>query len=102
MTANTGFIDFNTSGKLVRAVFGTDCAAGCIVPALTNAWAFNLSPPGGPLEFFYTLPSNARLFEGSVTAALAVPTPEPNTLALLGIGCALVGAARRSRRDALA
>ena len=100
--ANTGFLDFNASGELIRAVFGTDCAAGCIVPASTNAWAFNLSPAGGPLEFFYTVSGNAGLFEGSVTAELAVPAPEPNTLALLGIGCAVVGAARRSRRNALA
>jgi hypothetical protein len=101
-TANTGFIDFDASGNLVRAAFGTDCAGACIVLPSSNAWAFNLSPPGGPLEFFYTLPGNAGLFEGSATAALAVPTPEPNTLALLGIGCALVGVARRSRRNALA
>ncbi len=97
-TANAGFIDFNASGKLVRAVFGTDCAAGCIVLPSTNAWAFDLSPPGGPLEFFYTLPGNAGLFEGSVTAALAVYRGAEHAGAI-GIGCALVGPRRPSRRQ---
>jgi PEP-CTERM motif len=101
-TANTGFLEFGASGELDRAVFGTDCAAGCIVPVSTNAWAFNLSPPGGPFEFLYTLSGNPGLFDGRVTAALAVPAPEPSTLAILGIGCALVCAARRSRGNAQA
>ena len=100
-TANTGFLNFDVSGNLVRAVFGNDCSAGCIVPVATNTWSINLLPPGGPLEFFYAVPGNAGLFTGSVTAALAVPAAEPSTLALLGLGCALVGAARRSRRKLL-
>jgi hypothetical protein len=96
-TANTGFLSFDASGNLIRAVFGNDCLAGCIVPPSTNTWSIILVPPGGPLEFLYAVPGNGGLFTGSVTAAIAVA--EPGTLALSGLGCALVVAARRSRRN---
>ena len=100
-TANTGLLSFDSSGNLVSAIYGTDCAVGggCTVPVSTNAWSINLVPPGGPLSlFFYAVPGNGTAFLGSVTAAIAVA--EPGTLSLLGLGCALVVAVRRPRRNA--
>jgi len=101
-TANTGFLDFDATGNLTRAVFGNDCAAGCIIINGTNTWAINLSPPGGPMEFFYAVPGTEGSFIGSVTAARTVPVPEPTALAFLGLlGCVLVAAAERFRHSHL-
>lgn len=99
--ANTGDLVFDASGNLILALFGTNCGSGCSVDAADNANEFyTFASPGLPNNFVYTvLGRTDAFFEGTTTAALAVPAPEPTTLALLGLGCALVGAVRRSRRN---
>jgi hypothetical protein len=105
-TANTGFLEFYSSGDLAEAMFGNNCTAiGCGVIEDTNDW-FVTAIPGEtttpPFAFVYATPSTS-VFMGTVTTALS-PIPEPSTLALLGVGVAglmLVGARLRSRRTLL-
>ena len=89
-TANTGDLRFDANGHLTQALFGTDCSAGgnCQLVDGQDSW-FGLT--GG--FFTYSVPDGLG-GGGSFTAVLAVPAPEPTTLALLGLGCVLVGAAR--------
>jgi hypothetical protein len=105
-TANTGFLAFDAGGNLVDAIFGTiaNCGAGfCVVdPVGANEIAVEVRP-GHFSTFDYTVPGDTTtVFFGTTTAALAIPAPEPTTIALLGLGCVLVGVARRGRGNSLA
>jgi hypothetical protein len=88
-TANTGDLHFDAAGHLTQALFGTDCSAAgnCQLVDGDNSW-FGIT--GG--FFTYSVPDG--LGGGSLTAVLAVSTPEPTTLALLGLGSVLVGTLR--------
>jgi len=80
-TANTGFLEFDSSGDLIDFGIGTHCTAGtCRTEAGTNSWFAG----EGPMAFQYTTPTSGG--QGNVTFALApiAPTPEPGSLALLG------------------
>ena len=94
-TANTGNLAFDASGNLIDAEFGTNCIAfGCSAFGI-DSWFISGIPP------FISYNTSAGFGGGSANIAPAVAAPEPTTLALLGIGCALVGAARRSHRGAV-
>jgi hypothetical protein len=106
-TANTGFLEFDSSGNLTEAFFGDDCMpGGCQIAGGTNDWSLSAIPGETAPNFTYATPSTS-FFEGnSVTTALS-PIPEPSTLALVGVGVGvaglmmLVGARLRSRRTLL-
>lgn len=93
-TANTGDLRFDVSGNLTQAQFGSNCSSfGCSLIFGSNSWF-------GITGSFFSYSTPTGLGSGSFTIAPAVvATPEPTTLALLGLGCVLVGAARRGRRD---
>jgi hypothetical protein len=88
-TANTGDLHFDANTHLTQALFGTDCSAGgnCQLVGGNDSW-FGIT--GG--FFTYSVPNG--LGGGSFTAVLAISTPEPTTLALLGLGSVLVGIVR--------
>jgi hypothetical protein len=89
-TANTGDLHFDANGHLTQALFGTDCSTtgNCQLVDGNDSW-FGIT--GG--FFTYSVPGGLG-GGGSFTAVLAVSTPEPTTLALLGLGSVLVGTVR--------
>jgi hypothetical protein len=102
-TANTGYLSFDASGNLTEAVFGTNCFAGnCLVNPVDNANEFFMfADPGTSAEFSYTLAGHTAptdFFLGRTTTTLAVPTPEPASLALFGVALAGLGVVLRTRR----
>jgi hypothetical protein len=104
-TANTGFLEFDSSENLTEAFFGADCMpGGCQIAGGTNDWTLSAVPGETAPNFTYATPSTS-FFEGnSVTTALS-PIPEPSALALVGVGVAglmLVGARLRYRRTLFA
>jgi hypothetical protein len=104
-TANTGFLEFDSSGNLTEAFFGDDCMpGGCQIAGGSNDWALSAVPGETAPNFSYATPSiPTDIFGGTVATALS-PIPEPSALALVGVGVAglmLVGARLRSRRTLL-
>jgi len=89
-TANTGDLRFDANGHLTEALFGTDCSAGgnCQLVDGNDSW-FGITGS----FFTYSVPDGLG-GGGSFTAVAAVSTPEPTTLALLGLGSVLVGIMR--------
>lgn len=83
-TANTGELDFDTSGDLVNFAFGTNCVPGtCGVTSGSEQWW------AVPSLFAYSSPGNST-FEGSLTFSLAgASVPEPGNLALFAGGLLL-------------
>jgi hypothetical protein len=71
--------------------------------------ALGLAPTGGPGSvmqpdgnFLFSVPGNHTLSIDDVTAVQTIyGTPEPTTLALLGIGLAVLGVSKKFRRTTL-
>lgn len=113
-TANTGTMLFGSSGQFVDVLFGTDCAPGvCTLNPSTEAWAAVVAV-GASGYFGYAVPSSEVTYRGYVSAGVptctdangnaescpsTVSTPEPGTLALLGVGLAGIGLTRKRIRE---
>ena len=89
-TANTGDLTFDATGALVTGTFGSDCGAGFCGAGIsdTNSWFVGLAD-----EFVYDA-GGERLFFGPTSFSLR-SVPEPDTLALLGLGLLGLGVTRR-------
>lgn len=95
-TANTGWMDFTSSGGFVDAMFGPNCAAGtCGVTGSTNQWDINLWGDFSGL-FMYAVPGYPQnIFNGTVTQAYSAPEPDTIALFALGLGALLFFTRRR-------
>ncbi|MBC7680695.1 MAG: PEP-CTERM sorting domain-containing protein [Ferruginibacter sp.] len=91
-TANTGYLSFDASGALQDFLFGTACVAGsCSVAANSQDWMF--------ASYGFTFAEGgAVLFSDTPAFALRSQVPEPGSLALLGLGLALLPMARKKKR----
>ena len=98
--ANTGFINRDFLGKVTAMGFGTNClAGGCtssiFIPA--DNWFVDIEGASG--RFAYAGLGDQDNSGGSASATLRVGNllPVPATLAMLGIGLAVLGATRRKK-----
>jgi len=94
VTANTGFLEFDTTGALTQDLFGNNCVAGgCSDLPLFEQWSVSV-----PLGFAYFVAGDSGGF-GTVTQSLVAAAPEPSVFALLATGLALLAVAGdRGRR----
>ena len=93
-TADTGWLTFNSKGRLTFFTFGNDCIAlACTVNSPSTDW---LASPGA-VGFVYS--AGGPLGFGKVSYSLVTSVREPDSLALLGLGLAAVGFVLRKRKS---
>lgn len=92
-TANTGWLTFNSKGRLTFFTFGNACISlACAVDSPSADW---LASPGAA-GFVYS--SGGPFGFGKVSYSLGTSVPEPATLGLLSVSLATVGFALRKRK----
>jgi len=95
--ANTGFLEFDTTGALTQDLFGNNCVAGgcSTMPGFEQWFVASAFPQSG---FSYFVAGASGGF-GTVTQSLVTGAPEPSAFALLATGLALLAlAGGRGRR----
>jgi hypothetical protein len=100
-TANTGYLDFDSTGTLITAVFGNDCVPGvCETYAGENQWNVLLgSPSTFPSAFYYSALNESYIHSGTASYFL-VPEPSMTALLLIALGGFLLASARCLRSSA--
>jgi hypothetical protein len=96
-TANTGELDFDSTGNLVGAAFGDDCSPG--ICSVSSGSGPNFFVNSFFNSFVYSSAGIEDVFQGTVSLAGPLAVPEPATLALLGLGMAGLGFSRRRTQN---
>lgn len=97
--ANTGALNFDASGQLILALFGSNCGGGsCSASVNTNDWFFRWGTDGA-LANLFTYGGIDALYQGDPSATpRRNDVPEPTVPALVCAALAALTVRRSTRR----